>query len=168
MRRSLDTLYAACGALACFFLASIAALVILQIATRFFGYLVPGLIEFATYAMVASVFLGMAQTLVENGHIRVTLILFALPPPGRRAFEIASLAVASGVMLYFTFYAADLVKQSWQFGYRDQGMMAVPLWLPQSGMALGAAVATIAFCDALVSAAIGRPRIVEASGLTEV
>ena len=169
MRQLLDGLYAACAGFACLFLASIAFLVILQIVTRLFGFLIPGLIEFATYAMVASVFLGMAQTLHGDGHIRVTLVLGSLPPGGRRVFEIASLAIASGVMLYFTYYAIDLVKQSWQFGYRDQGMADIPMWLPQSAMALGAVVATISFVDALVGAAIGRPRIIENSaGVAEV
>jgi TRAP-type C4-dicarboxylate transport system permease small subunit len=119
--------------------------------------------------MVASVFLGMAQTLHSDGHIRVTLVLSMLPPSGKRVFEIAALAVASGIMLFFTYYAIDLVRQAWQFGYRDQGMANIPLWLPQSGMALGAIVSTISFIDALVGVIVGRPRIVENSaGVAEL
>jgi len=157
LRRFLDTLYLWCGGLACFFLASIAVLVMLQIITRLLGLHVIGLIDYATYAMVASMFLGLALALKRGAHIRVSLVIGAVSGPARRWLEIAGLALGTAIMAYFAWYSLQLTQDSWAFGYRAMGLAATPLWIPQIGMTLGGIVGAIAFLDELVMVLLGRP-----------
>lgn len=157
LRRFLDRLYLAAGVLACCFLASIALFVVVQVASRLFGLLIPGLIDYATYAMVASTFLGLALALKRSAHIRVTLLLHAVPRRTRHALEIVSLAVGTGILGYFSWFAVKLAYDSWQYGLLEMGLAATPLWIPQSGMALGGIVGAIAFLDELVRVLSGAP-----------
>jgi hypothetical protein len=46
---------------------------------------------------------------------------------------------------------------AWQFGERSTGNLSVPLWMPQSTMALGVLMLTIAFVDDLVRVVWGFP-----------
>jgi hypothetical protein len=41
----------------------------------------------------------------------------------------------------------QMAWDAWRFGERANGVLAVPLWIPQSGMALGLVVLTVAFID---------------------
>jgi len=148
--RTLDGLYRVCSFLACTFLASIALLVVLQVATRLLGILWEGLIDYATYAMVASAFLGLGPALKRGAHIRVTLLIGAVRGERRRALEILCLLVGSGLMAYLAWYCILLTLESWQFGYRSVGLAATPLWIPQAAMTFGAVVATVAFLDELL------------------
>jgi len=156
LRRALDWLYLASGLLACIFLASIALMVVLQVATRLAGVLVVGLIDYATYAMVASCTLGVALALKRGAHIRVSLLLGRLAEPVRRWLEVLALAVGTAVMGYLAWYLFLMTRDSWDFGLRAMGLAATPLWIPQAGMTLGAAVAAVAFLDELVRVLAGR------------
>src|SRR3546814_9328734 len=70
LRRSLDRLYLAAGALAGLCLIAIGILVLLSIVTRLLGIYVAGLTDYAGYAMAASTFLALAYTFSCGGHIR--------------------------------------------------------------------------------------------------
>jgi TRAP-type C4-dicarboxylate transport system permease small subunit len=60
--------------------------------------------------------------------------------------------MASAFLLgFFAWYAADMVITSYQINDVSQGLVAVPLWVPQSGMALGLTIMTIALLDDLVT-----------------
>lgn len=159
MRRSLDTLYAVSAALACLCFASIGLMVILQVATRMAGAHVPGLLDYSTFAMVAAAFFGLAPTLKRGKHIRVTLLLHAVDDRSRRLLELASCAIGLAIVAYFSWYAVALAHDSWRFGLKDMGLAATPLWIPQSAMALGGIIASVAFLDELVLAAyrLARP-----------
>lgn len=157
MRSTLETLYRISGAVAAVFLALIAALVLAQIVGRIFGVLVPGADDLAGYSLVASSFLALAYTLRSGGHIRVSLLLQRLPEAGRRRAEIAALAVGTAIILYFTWFTIELAWLSWRFGDMSQGVLAIPLWLPQSIMALGLIILAIAFLDELLLVLRGQP-----------
>lgn len=156
LRRTLDRLYLGCGILACCFLASIALLVVLQVVSRLAGFLMVGLIDYATYAMVASCFLGLALALKRGAHIRVGLLTGLASPAAKRWLEVLALAVGSAVMAYLAWFLFLLTRDSYDFGFRALGLAATPLWIPQAGMTGGAAVAALAFLDELVRVLAGR------------
>ena len=64
--------------------------------------------------------------------------------------EALCLMASTFLIGYFAWYAADTVLTSYQINDVSQGLVAVPLWLPQSGMALGLAIMTIALLDDLI------------------
>lgn len=169
MRRALDLLYRASGALAAAFLVAICAIVLLQVGANVVdrliawaggtppGLLIPSYAEFAGFFLAASSFLALAYALRAGAHIRVVLLIEHLPEGRRRAFELWCLLVAAALSGYFTFYLLRLVLESIEFGDVSPGMVPVPLWLPQSAMALGLVVLTIALVDELVAVLRGRP-----------
>ena len=150
MRRALDALYRVSGVVAAACLALIACLVLAQIVGRAAGVLVPGADDLASYALVATSFLALAYTLKAGGHIRVALLLRRLPPRPRRLAELGALALGSAITLYFAWFAIELTWLSWRFGDMSQGVLPIPLWLPQSVMTAGLIIFAVALIDELV------------------
>jgi len=75
MRRFLDGLYAFSGALAGFFIVAITLVILVQIVSRWMGYIVPSTDDLSGFFLAASSFLGLAYTLKKGGHIRVSLVI---------------------------------------------------------------------------------------------
>jgi TRAP-type C4-dicarboxylate transport system permease small subunit len=157
MRWALDCLYRVSGGLAAFCLAAIAGLVVIQVTVRLLGVLVPGADDLAGYALMASSFLALASTLRVGVHIRVTLLTRRASPAQRRVLEIWCLGVGAALGAYLTWHVIDMAWDALWFGERSTGNLSVPLWAPQSIMALGVLILTIAFVDDLVAVIRGFP-----------
>jgi TRAP-type C4-dicarboxylate transport system permease small subunit len=150
VRRLLDGVYRACGALAAFCVLLIAVLVVAQVGGRLIGVLVPGADDLAGYALTASSFLALANTLRANGHIRLTLLIRRAGRRPRLLLESGCLAFGMVVTGYFAYHVVDMAWDAYRFGERSQGILSVPLWIPQAVMAVGAIVLFVAFVDDLV------------------
>lgn len=159
MRRGLDALYRASQVLSGAFLVLIAAIVLSQIVGRWLGFLVPSADEFAGFAMAATFFLALPFTLKSGGHIRVSFLADRLGTGWRRAFEVWAAGSGAAVAAYGAWYATDMAWSSYKFGDLSFGMIPTPLWLPQSGFALGLAVLTIALVDELAGVVVGRRQL---------
>jgi TRAP-type C4-dicarboxylate transport system permease small subunit len=156
LRAALDWLYRGAGVLAGVFLVCIAAMTLAQIGGRMLGFAARSYDDFAGFAMAASFFLGLAWTMRSGEHIRVTLLVHNLKGRQRHAMEIAALVVSTFLCGYFAWYTVDMSVTSYELNDVSQGLVAVPLWLPQSAMALGLVVLTIALIDDLIVALRGR------------
>jgi TRAP-type C4-dicarboxylate transport system permease small subunit len=155
VRRALDILYTAAGALAALFLLAIGVLVLTSIVSRLMGWTVPGLANYAGYCMAASSFLALAYTLRKGGHIRVSILLQHLDGAKRRAAELWCLGCGFLLAAYFAFYSIKMVRVSLQINDISQGPDATPLWIPQTVMAFGTSVLAIALLDRLIDVARG-------------
>jgi len=155
MRAALERLYRISGQLAGFFLVAIAALSLAQIGGRLLGFAAHSFDEFAGYCMAASSFLGLAFTLRANEHIRMALLLHRARGRARRALELACLAAGVLLVGFFAWHTADMVRFSFVTHDVSQGLVPVPLWIPQLGMALGLAILLVALLDDLVAALTG-------------
>ena len=162
MRRLLDGLYRGGAVLAGFGIVLIVVSVVAQVGGRMMGVLVPGADDIAGYALTASSFLALAYTLRTGGHIRLTLLLHVVSPRARRGLETGCLAVGGLLAAWFTYHVGEMVWDAWRFGDKAQGVLAVPLWIPQSVMGLGSLVLLVAFVDDLVAALRGAPLSYEA------
>ena len=156
MRKLLDTLYDSAAALAALFLVGLLLMVLLSIFGRQLHFHVPGTDAYAGYLMVASGFLALAHTLKRGEHIRVTLLLGALRGGWEKGMELWALGFATLLSAMFAFYSCKLAWQSRAFHDISTASDATPLWIPQIGMAAGAVILAIAFCDELVLEATGR------------
>lgn len=156
MRRILAALYLGCGWLAGVFLLAIAVLVLAQVGGRLVGELVPLADEFAGFCLGATSFLALAPTFRAGGHVRVSLLLQHLSPGLRRRVELWCLAAATVLAAYFTYYLGEMVWESYLFGDVGQGIVPTPLWIPQTGMALGMAAFALSLAEELVGAVRGR------------
>lgn len=150
MRAFLDRLYAAAGYAAALFMVLTLLMVVAGIADRALALGWRGTDMYAGYAMAACGFLALAHTFKRGEHIRVSLLLQASSARVRRLLEIWSLFAATVLAGALAFYAVRLTYQSWDFHDISTGNDATPLWIPQIGMALGAAVLFIALLDDLV------------------
>lgn len=161
LRKGLDALYNAAGVLAALCLIAILALIVIQMVARWTGEIAPGIPEYAGYFMAAGSFLAFANALNMGSHIRVSLLLNAVPDNVRRWLEVWCFAIGSAVMWYFVWYARKFVYWSWKFNDISQGQDRTPLWIPQSAMLLGAAILAIALTDNLLNVIFrGEHRIV--------
>ena len=156
MRRFLDALYDGAAWLAALFMVALLVAVLLSIGGREFNFHVRGTDAYAGYFMAAAGFLALAHTLKRGEHIRVTLLLSALPPRLRRGMELWALACSAALAGVLAFYAARLAWQSRAFNDISTGNDATPLWLPQIGMAVGTLILFIAFVDEFVLECKGR------------
>lgn len=154
LRRALDSLYLLSGRLGAAFLAGIALAIIAQVAGRALGFTIDST-ETAGFCMAASTFLGLAFTFKQGGHIRVTLLIRYFPKKLRRIAELFCLAFTAAGLTYFTYWAADFVYFSYVFDEISPGLMAVPFWIPRSGMLLGLVIMTIAVIDEFVLVLMG-------------
>ena len=150
MRKTLERLYTGSGILAGAFLVLIAALSLAQICGRLFGFDAYSFDDFAGFCMAASSFLGLAHTYRRNEHIRVALLVDRFSGGARRVLEILCLTASTFLIGFFAWYATDMAWTSHVINDVSQGLVSVPLWLPQSGMALGLAIMTVALLDDLI------------------
>lgn len=157
MRVLLDGLYRICAVLAAAFLVAIGLLILAQTLGRLVGIVVPSANELAGFCMAATSFLALAPTLRRGGHIRVNLVVARLPPSVRRWTEIWCLAFASALIGYFGWYLIDLAVYSAERGRLSPGLLPIPLWIPQAGMALGTVVLALALLESLIAVLRGQP-----------
>ncbi|RMD94155.1 MAG: TRAP transporter small permease [Alphaproteobacteria bacterium] len=150
LRRALDGLYLAAGIAAALCLIAILVLIVVQMLARWTGEVFPGAPDYAGYAMASASFLAFAHALNHGSHIRVGILLNALPAPARRWLEAWCFAIGAAVMWYFVYYAQRFVYWSWKFNDISQGQDRTPLWIPQSVMLAGAVIFAIALTDHLI------------------
>jgi TRAP-type C4-dicarboxylate transport system permease small subunit len=150
VRAALEFLYRTSGQLAGFFLVAIAVLSLMQIGGRLLGFSAHSFDEFAGYCMAASSFLGLACCLRANEHIRMTLVLHRARGAIRQALESGCLAAGALLVGFFAWYTCDMAWFSFTTHDVSQGLVPVPLWIPQAGMALGVVILLIALLDDLV------------------
>lgn len=131
-------------------------MVLIGIFGRQLGFYVPGTDAYAGYLMAGTGFMALAHTLKRNEHIRVTLLLQAVSGAGRKSLEIWSLAIAILLAGVMAFYSTRLAWHSHLFNDISTSNDATPLWLPQTGMALGTAILLIALIDELFLEVSGR------------
>ena len=147
MRRTLDLIYDGAAWLGALAMIGVLAMVLASIVTRQFGINFQGTDAYAGYSMACAGFLALAHTLKRNEHIRVTLILGRLKGRVLHGLEMWALSAAVVLSGLFAWYAVRLVWNSHAFNDISTGNDATPLWIPQLGMALGAAILFIAFID---------------------
>jgi TRAP-type C4-dicarboxylate transport system permease small subunit len=111
--------------------------------------------DFASWCMAAMAFLGLAHTFRSGEMIRVGLLIDRFEGARRWYFEMFSLVLGVGFVGFFAWHAVRMTYDSWRFNDISQGVVAVPLWIPQLGFACGLAILFIAFADELVHVARG-------------
>ncbi|MGL1931667.1 MAG: TRAP transporter small permease [Desulfotalea sp.] len=168
LRKILNNLYKASGYLSAFFLMTICLLVIVQVGFNSIdristlttgsaiGLTIPSYADFTGFFLAASSFLALAYTMRSGSHIRVTLIFSNLPYILQKILEGVCLLLASVITVYFTYYTGYLVYESFTYNDLSSGMIAIPIWIPQSTMFLGLAVLAISLIDDLFCHLLGK------------
>jgi TRAP-type C4-dicarboxylate transport system permease small subunit len=155
LRAALDRLYLYAGYAAGLFLLSIFLQMMVLSAGRPVGFNIPAADDFVSWCMAAMAFLGLAHTFRSGEMIRVGLLIDKLPNRKRWWFELVALVLGTGFIGFFAWHAVQLVYDSWRFNEMAQGVVAIPLWIPQIGYASGLIILFIAFVDELIHVGTG-------------
>src|SRR3978361_2211322 len=137
VRVFLDRLYLFAGYLAGGFLIAIFALMMWLSVGRPLGINIPAGDDFASWCMAAMAFLGLAHTFKRGEMIRVGLLLERLHGRSKQVAEVVALGIAAAFILYFTRHAVQMTYDSWRCNDVAQGVVALPLWIPQLGFSGG-------------------------------
>ena len=151
MRRFLDRLYVASGALAAISLASICVLMLAQAIGREFGLLIRFADDLTSWLCAASAFLALGHTFRHGELVRVGLFIDRLKPGPRRIAEIATLSVTALFIGYMAVAVTKFVFESWKFKEVAQGLVKIPIWIPQLCFVFGVLIFLIAVVDELVA-----------------
>jgi TRAP-type C4-dicarboxylate transport system permease small subunit len=158
MRRALDALYAASGALAAVCLAGIAALMLAQAFARELGHtlfegglLIRGADDITAWLCAASAFFALGHTFRHGELVRVGLWVEMLGTRARWWLELAALTVTVVFVGYMAWAVCAFVIDSWKFNEVAQGLIKIPIWIPQLSFVCGVLIFLIALIDDLVA-----------------
>jgi TRAP-type C4-dicarboxylate transport system permease small subunit len=150
MRRFLDTLYAAAGALAALCVLAIFVLMIYASIGRELGWRVGTINDLVSWLCAAAAFLAMAQAFRNGDFVRVTLLFDHLSPRVKHVLEVVCLAIAAVAIGYLAFWAARFTWESHEFNDMAGGLLVVPMWIPQLSFVVGSLLFFVAVLDELV------------------
>ena len=150
MRRFLDRLYLASGAIGAIFVLVIAVLMIGQSVLRQFNVPTGAVNDVVAWCCAAASFFAMAHAFKHGDFVRVTLLMDHLGERARHRLEIACLLVATIAVAYLAFWANKFTYDSWAFGEVAQGLLPLPIWIPQASFALGSILLLVAVVDELL------------------
>jgi TRAP-type C4-dicarboxylate transport system permease small subunit len=141
--------------LAAFCMLLLGTIVCLQLVTRLFRIPLVWGSDIAGFLLVATTFMAFAPTLRNAVHVRVHLIMESVSSRGKQWLQLWSF----GLGLYFAFYAARWsviqVIESYRFKDVTTGIIPFPLWIPQSFMAAGFVIFTLAMLEGLLAVIAG-------------
>ena len=156
MRRALDFLYDASGAFAAVCLAGICALMLAQSFGREVGLLIRGADDIAAWLTAASAFFALGHTFRHGELVRVGLWIDMIKGGARRWAEVVALSVTGLFVGYMLWAVAKFVFESWQFHEVAQGLIRIPIWIPQLSFLLGVLIFFVAVLDELTAVLRGQ------------
>ena len=143
-------------ALAYAFIAAVGLNFINVIGRYGFGFSILSADELQIFIMVFMTFLGAAVVAWRNQHLRMDVVVNALPASLRRLVRMTELAaiviLACFVLWNSTFYA----QQMFVFG-RVSDMGRVPMWIPHGAVAAGFGLIALISCMRLAQLLAKRP-----------
>jgi TRAP-type C4-dicarboxylate transport system permease small subunit len=150
IRLWLERVYLGAAVLGAVCIAVICVLMVGQSLAREMGIATGAVNDIVSWLCAAAAFFTMAHAFKHGDFVRVTLFLEKMNASIRRKFEIFSLFVATGAVAYLTFWACRFTFQSWEFNELAQGLLPLPIWIPQMSFALGSILLLVAVTDELI------------------
>lgn len=151
MRRALDVLYSASGALAALCLAGIGALMLAQAFGREAGLLIRGSDDITAWLCAAASFLALGHTFRHGELVRMGLVIDLLGPRVRWWAELLALSITAVFVAYMMWAVTSFVYDSWRFNELAQGLIKIPIWIPQMSFLAGVLIFLVAVVDDLVA-----------------
>jgi len=106
----------------------------------FFDYSTMLADEYSGYFYLALVFLGLAYTFDEGGHIRISIITSRLSRRGQRWADILAATLTLGILLFALYYSWNFMVESKEMEMLSEGVSETPLYLTQIPMVVGLAL----------------------------
>ncbi|GAA2181300.1 hypothetical protein GCM10009847_22580 [Leucobacter tardus] len=123
----------------------------------------PGMIEIAETALVTSVFLGLAWTSIQGGHVAVSIVTDRLSPRSARAVSTLVWALSAGILAWMSVALFVRAAQSTSASETRFGLVQWPIWPMRWIIAVGVVLWTVVAIVNLVRALRGRTPYGEAT-----
>jgi TRAP-type C4-dicarboxylate transport system permease small subunit len=150
VRRFLDRLYLGAAYVAAACVLMIMVLMIGQSILREMHVRTGAVNDVVSWLCAAAAFFAMAHAFKHGDFVRVTLLLEKLPLAAQKRFELAALSIAAVAVAYLAWWANRFTYDSWAYNDIAQGMLPMPLWIPQLSFAIGSVLLLVAVIDELV------------------
>ncbi|MFA7669379.1 MAG: TRAP transporter small permease [Burkholderiaceae bacterium] len=159
MRLLLDRFYLGCGILSCISIVFIVAVVAAQVFLNTLdaiaemlglpglGIMIPSYSMFSGYGLAFATFTALGPAIRNGAHIRVTLLQERLPGSVQRPLLVLIALVGTLIGALMTWAMLGMAYESWDFGDKSSGLVAVPLWVPQSMLCFGSFALFVACAD---------------------
>lgn len=138
LNRVLDRIATFFGWLALIFLAFMMFAITTDVFARaWFGQAVPGLFEMSELSMVMVVFMGLGFTLIDDAHIRVTMLTDRLSP--RKSRIMTGLAWFFAALTFAMLAWPSTQEAAYSFSIREfrWGSFQMPIWWAKIAVAIG-------------------------------
>lgn len=120
--------------------------------------------ELVGYLLVASVMLAAADALRQGEHIAVDILTERLSLAGRRVTALGGFVAVAAAATLLTVEGVDMVEFSRTVGLLSNGHLAVPMWIPQIVVPIGAGLMGIAAIVGFIDLARGKAPLVRTHG----
>lgn len=155
MRRALERILDAAGALGAFCVFLIFVLMIVAGVGRQLNLAVSGANDIVSWLCAAAGFFAMAHAFRHGDFVRVTLLLDSVAPRLRRILDVSCLLIAAVSVSYLTYSATAFTYESWEFNEMATGLVVIPIWIPQATFVVGCWLLLAAMIDELVTVVQG-------------
>jgi TRAP-type C4-dicarboxylate transport system permease small subunit len=106
--------------------------------------------DVVSWFCAAAAFFAMAHAFKHGDFVRVTLLLEKLADKPRRALELVSLAIGTVSTGFLAWSAIKFTYESWEFNDLAQGLLPMPMWIPQLSFAIGSILLLVAVIDEFI------------------
>jgi TRAP-type C4-dicarboxylate transport system permease small subunit len=155
LRAVLDAVYLISAVLGAVCVALICILMVSQSVGREFGVKTGATNDIVSWLCAAAAFLTMAHAFKHGDFVRVTLVLEKVSAKTRHVLELVSLFIALVAVAYLALWACRFTYQSFEFNELAQGLLPLPIWIPQMSFAFGSVLLLVAVLDEFVIVARG-------------
>jgi TRAP-type C4-dicarboxylate transport system permease small subunit len=129
MRAIYHRLMQACGALAALSIGAVALLVTFDVVARNLGLAnLPWVVEVSEYSLPLATFLAAPWLLYRNEHVRLDMVLTALPRRAARLLDRLADLVGIAVSLVFVWYGVRVIADSRALGSMVFKTLVFPEW----------------------------------------
>ena len=156
--RVVDSLSFGAAILSALLTLSIVVMILCEIAARsLFNISISFAWEYSAYAMGVAMFGAAGFALRTGGHIRVSLLAGRLPPGAAHWVDVLCTVIAIGLAGFISSALGQLAWRSFVAGSTSPTVSATPLAIPQTAIALGAALLTLQLVVRLIRLFIDEP-----------
>jgi TRAP-type C4-dicarboxylate transport system permease small subunit len=129
MRSAYHFLMQACGVLAALTIGAVALLVTGDVVARNIGLAnLPWVVEISEYSLPLATFLAAPWLLYRNEHVRLDMLLGAVPRTAARLLDAAADLVGIAVSLVFVWYGVRVIADSRALGSMVFKTLVFPEW----------------------------------------
>lgn len=129
---------------------------------RALGSYIIGAGELIGWFCGAAGFLALPATFKRGDMVRVGFVVDQLPPAIRRMVLLLCLSIALMFVSYMGYAIWGYIGAGWRYEEMTQGMIEIPVWIPQSSFLLGVVLLWIAIVDELVTTLVSAPESLKA------